>query len=274
LCLAVSGQRGARRDSPDYLLQQVTRSWDKEVRNLDWFGLRDGMAIVDLGCGPCYFAERLADRLPSARITAVDALPTMLERVRERLGDRFTLRRARAEETGLPSDSFDFAIARLLLQHLTNPALALREAHRILKPGGKLVIIDVDDELFGLVEPPVPGLDQLLTKGGEAQASRGGNRHIGRWLVQLLQDAGFTELQFEIIAIHSTQAGLAATFPQLDPAALDYLVQVGTLSPAEHAALSAARQEFMAAENPLAITLLLMACGGKPTGAPAPRPPG
>ena len=149
---------------PDYLEQQVERSWKKESRNLQWFGLRDGMTVLDLGCGPGHFTLRLADWLPSASITALDADERSIVHARKRLGERAVVVQAPAAATGLPSNAFDFVLARLLFQHLREPLAVAEEALRVLKPGGKLVITDVDDALFGIVDPPIPGFDRLLLR--------------------------------------------------------------------------------------------------------------
>src|SRR5436190_2530080 len=124
-----------RVEGPDYLHQQVQRSWGKESRNLQWFGVRDAMSILDLGCGPGYFAERLANWLPTARITALDLDERMLGLARQRLAQRATVIQAAAEQTGLPAESFDFVLARLLLQHAADPLRVIGEAQRLLKPG-------------------------------------------------------------------------------------------------------------------------------------------
>ncbi|HYH07661.1 MAG TPA: methyltransferase domain-containing protein [Thermoanaerobaculia bacterium] len=245
---------------PDYLGQQVARSWAKESRNLTWFGLRDGMSVLDLGCGPGHFTERLTQLLPQATITALDSESRMLDAARRRLGTRASIVHAPAHDTGLPDASFDFIVARLLFQHLPQPEPVLRECRRLLKPGGRLAIIDVDDDLFGLTAPRVPGLKRLLGRYGRAQTQRGGNRRIGRSLVRLLRDAGFTETQLECVAVHSDESGLDAVFPQLDPMPLQSLLAQGQLTRAEHDALRAAREAFLA-HDPFALALLFMACG-------------
>jgi ubiquinone/menaquinone biosynthesis C-methylase UbiE len=250
-------------DGPDYLHRQVERSWKKESRNLRWFGLNDGMSILDMGCGPGHFTLRLADWLPNAKITALDANQSLLQQAQKRLVGRATLTQASADKTGLPAESFDFILARLLFQHLHDPLSIAREARRLLKPGGKFVVTDVDDDLFGVVDPPVRDLSKVLTRYGEAQKMRGGNRRIGRTLVRLLCAAGFVHPEIESIAIHSDDAGIEACFPQLDSMPLRSLVASGHLTRLEYSELQSARDGFYGALDPFALVLVFMACGIK-----------
>lgn len=250
-----------RATTPDYLRRHVTRSWKKELRLLRQFGLADGMAILDLGSGPGHYAEAIRQAFPHAAITALDSNPAMLAGAR-RLAE-VTLVEARADATGLPAGSFDFVIARLLFQHLSDPASTAHEAHRLLKNGGKLVIIDVDDDLFGVVNPEVPGLRRLMRRYGRAQADRGGNRRIGRALLRVLRSAGFTSCEIEAIAIHSDESGLEETFPQLDAAPLAALEAARAITPGEHEQFRRARDEFVSALDPYAMVLMFAACGVK-----------
>ena len=179
-----------------------------------------------------------------------------------------SLVKAGAESTGLPAASFDFVIARLLFQHLADPVSVAREAHRILKPGGSLVVIDVDAGLFGVIEPRIVGLRRVLAAFGEKQAQRGGNRFIGRMLPHLLRDTGFNAVELESVAINSDESGLAECFPLLDPIPLQGLLASGHISEAEFVELRAAHKTFTESD-PFALFLLFMARGVKPAPHPA-----
>jgi ubiquinone/menaquinone biosynthesis C-methylase UbiE len=262
--LAATGVRFGRVAGPNYLQQQVERSWNKESRNLQWFGLKDGMSVLDLGCGPGYFVHRLANWLPKAVITALDLQESSLGYARSQLGNRATMIRASAERTGLTSESFDFVLARLLFQHVPDPLAVAREAHRLLKCGGRVVVTDIDDELFGIVEPHIAELKPLMARYSRAQALRGGNRLIGRSLPRLLRSAGFIDLKIECVAIHSDEVGMDACFPQLDPVPLRSLMAEGQLSQLEYTTLRDARQRLADSHESYALTLLFMVSGVKP----------
>jgi SAM-dependent methyltransferase len=96
-----------------------------------------GAELLDLGCGTGRVAELAAAR--GARVTAVDLSPRMAARARARpalAGARVEVMDAQA--LGLPDDAFDAVTASFSLMFCPRPDLALSEARRVLRPGGRL----------------------------------------------------------------------------------------------------------------------------------------
>lgn len=99
--------------------------------------------VGDLGCGTGQVASALAPFV--ARVIAVDRSGEMLQAARRRLRDSPSVEVRRGELEALPiaDHELDAATLLLVLHHLPDPSAALREAHRVLKAGGRLVIADM-----------------------------------------------------------------------------------------------------------------------------------
>jgi len=102
----------------------------------------DGKDVVELGCGTAYFGAWLARR--GARVVGVDVTPAQLETAR-RLEDEFKLGmrfvQANAEDTKLPSESFDLALSEYGASIWCDPYKWIPEAARLLRDGGELVFL-------------------------------------------------------------------------------------------------------------------------------------
>jgi len=106
----------------------------------------EGTRLVDIGCGPGTYARRLAQRHPRLHAIGIDRSPRQVHRARERA------RRAGTEnchfELGdalrlpLAAESIDAVIASRLFMVLSDPARALAEIYRILRPGGRCFIAE------------------------------------------------------------------------------------------------------------------------------------
>jgi ArsR family transcriptional regulator len=105
--------------------------------------LDDGWTVGDLGCGTGQVAESLAPFV--GRVVAVDHSAAMLDAARERLGGLDTVEVRRGDLEALPVDDgeLDAAILFLVLHYLPEPAAALAEAARALRPGGRLLVVDM-----------------------------------------------------------------------------------------------------------------------------------
>ena len=189
------------------LKAQVELFWEKELKRYKEFGLKDGMSVIELGCGPGFVIEKLMDAFPRVNITGMELDPFLVQYARDYLQaknfNRCKIIGGSIMDTGLPGNSFDFAITRLVLEHLSDPVNAVREVHRILKPGGRAVFIDNDFEMHMMTSPHVPELRELYEAYCRARYAEGGNPKIGRELPTILKKGGFSNIEFEIIGAHS-----------------------------------------------------------------------
>jgi SAM-dependent methyltransferase len=85
-------------------------------------------------------------------------------------------------DTGLAANSFDFAITRLVLEHLPDPVGAIQEVLRIVKPGGKAVFVDNDFNMYLMTHPHIAELGELYDAYCQSRETEGGNPKIGREL--------------------------------------------------------------------------------------------
>ncbi len=111
--------------------------------------IKDGMSVLDLGCGSGVLLRLLKGCHPLCRVVGVDADPRILGLARRRAHDaglddiEFVC--AGAERTGLDPVSFDVVVSSLVFHHLPPRAKeeAVREVARVLRPGGRFVLVDL-----------------------------------------------------------------------------------------------------------------------------------
>lgn len=109
---------------------------------------RKRAAVLDIGCGPGFLAFELMNRDHLLRVTGIDPDPRMVEtarvKARERGMSNFHARIGQAERIPLDRETVDLVVSRRTLHHWQNLPSALREIRRVLRPGGLLVISDVN----------------------------------------------------------------------------------------------------------------------------------
>lgn len=187
------------------LESQATVAWALEKQMLAQAGLRAGMAVLDLACGPGFITERIAHVVgPEGRVIGLDINPDLLDVARSRPAAagaaELDFRCMDTYDMALAEASVDFVYARFLFQHLARPQRALAQIRRVLRPGGTVNIVDVDDGILGLWPEP-PGYAEFTRMVAEAQRRRGGDRLVGRKLGYLLKTAGFSDVRLDVAVI-------------------------------------------------------------------------
>ena len=149
--------------------------------------------VVELGCGTGFYTQVLAER--AARVVATDCSPGMLALAQELItagNVRFQVEDC--QRTSLPDGAFDTVFMSLVI-HFTEPALTVAEVRRLLKPGGRLIIANLDPQALGgldrvrcLARIVYHGLTGYRTKPPKASLN---DALTERQLRDLLTGAGF-----------------------------------------------------------------------------------
>jgi len=142
--------------SKDYF-DQVAGQWDtmrtaffsEAVRDKAYAaaGVGPGQLAADIGAGSGFITEGLLQR--GVSVIAVDQSEAMLREMRTKFaGADVDLRLGQAESLPVADASVDAVFANMYLHHVERPAQAIGEMRRMLKPGGRLVITDLDEHNF------------------------------------------------------------------------------------------------------------------------------
>ena len=117
---------------------------------LDHFGDLTNQLVLDVGCGKGRFARVLKDRYPAAKICALDLAEAMLRGVPAGIPP------VAASMTALPfaDSTFDCAYATESLEHAIDIDAAIAEICRVVRPDGRIVVIDKNAEQWGRLETP------------------------------------------------------------------------------------------------------------------------
>ena len=175
-------------------------------------GAAEGRRLLDLASGTGEIS-RLCQRL-GFQVTGLDWAEPMLERARAKLPG-VTFLQADAERPMLPEGSMDVIVTRHLVWTLVDPATAFAAWHRVLAPGGQLLLVDGDfvskswlARLMSRLSPPPPNrkMEQhrsILSRVHFAEGARADA------VVALLKEAGFTDIRVDtnLRAIHRAQGG-------------------------------------------------------------------
>ena len=157
--------------------------------------LPPGTRLLEVGCGVGAVLAILGEEFPGIRLTGVDIEPRQLEFARghlERRGVEATLLEADALALPFGDESFDHVWMMWFLEHVADPVAALREARRVLVPGGRITAIEVDYATCRAA-PTTPAIEALFRAMVHGMAASGWS-DAGTRLPGWLAEAGFQEI--------------------------------------------------------------------------------
>ena len=174
-----------------------------------------GESVLDLGSGPGFLACEIAEEVgETGRVFAVDINSDMNSISARRaaaagLSDRIEISEGDATALEFPDAAFDAAVSTQVLEYLADPDAALVELARVLRPGGRLVLIDTDfDSLVWAATDR-----DLAARIAAAWDEHLPDPHLPRSLLPRLRAAGFAIEEVRIVPILNTE---------YDPATFSY----------------------------------------------------
>lgn len=192
---------------------------------LDRVGILPGWACLDAGCGGGDVTLELARRVePGGHVTGTDIDPVKLDLARTEAAATGVTNATflRGDLTAAAADAtFDLVYARFLLTHLPDPAAGLAEFARVLRPGGRIVVEDVDFS-GQFAYPDSPAFQRSIDLYTAAARRRGGDPMIGPRLPSLLRAAGFTQLGTNIVQ----PAGLTGEVTLVTPLTIENIAEI------------------------------------------------
>ena len=138
--------------------------------------------LIDIGCGPGGFLCAVQKRFPDIQLNALDLSEEMVRETQERLGPSAVAIVGDSEHMPLESEQYEIVTCNMSIHHYPHAQDAVNEMYRILKPGGTLLLNDMDcaspiRALANWAFPRLPGGDVKM--------------YTRREISQMIQEAGF-----------------------------------------------------------------------------------
>jgi SAM-dependent methyltransferase len=193
---------------------------------------RPGEHIVEVGCGSGALCRLVASGLlPGGELLGVDVAPEMVAAARTLAGQQMHIRFEVGAGAALPAEdaTYDAAFGARLLLHVADPAPIVVEMVRVVKPGGRVVLMDWDFETVTVTHPDRELTRRLLHWRCD---HHGGNNWSGRRLLGYALAAGLRDLT--VIPVTSVARDEAAALTGSMFRAAEVAREGGAITPAEH----------------------------------------
>jgi SAM-dependent methyltransferase len=163
-----------------------------------------GDRVLDLGCGPGFYVKELLEAVgPTGSVVGVDRSPDMLAVAARRVEGMSNVELHEGAATALPvaDESFDRVLSVQVFEYVEDVLAALREVRRVLRPGGRLVLWDVD---WGTVSWHASDRD-LMHRALAAFDKHLVHPSLPRTLSARLRSAGFEEVEMQAHAFATNE---------------------------------------------------------------------
>ena len=190
-------------------LERLYMSADVRVRRAlatSALALQPGQRLLDVGCGPGFHAAELVEAVgESGFVIGVDTSETMLAVARDRTAGQTNVEFRVGDAVGLPvaDGSVDGVVAVQVYEYVVDVAAALAEALRVLKPGGRLVVVDVDWSTVSWYSNQPKRMRKMLSVWDQHLA----HRALPRTLAHDITDGGFIDVETRGHAFVNTDSG-------------------------------------------------------------------
>lgn len=176
-----------------------------------------GSKVLEAGCGVGAQTAIMAKNSPQAQFTSIDISSTSLQAASALIAEshltNVTFQNADIFALPFPSESFDHIFVCFVLEHLKDPASALRALLPVLKRGGTITVIE-GDHGSAYYHPESLSASRTIQALIDIQAMLGGNSLIGRQLYPLLKNAEFQNINVSprMVYADSSRPGLVEGF--------------------------------------------------------------
>ena len=181
-------------------------------------------SLLEIGCGVGAQLNQIALRCPDLQLTGIDLSLANLGAAQKFLpasaSSSAQVLQANALALPFPDDSFDTALTIWMLEHVRDPVAVLREAVRVIKPGGSLFCTEVDNATFRFV-PELTAIQHWWDLFCIQQSAGGGDPFVGQKLRELAQGLGCEDVSTKELALASSEMG-----PTRRAELLDYLEEL------------------------------------------------
>jgi ubiquinone/menaquinone biosynthesis C-methylase UbiE len=173
-------------------------------RTLDLLRLVPDERVLDIGSGPGLLAAEVADVVgEGGRVCGVDTSPSMVEMAKRRCQRQPWVDFELAEATDLPhaNEAFDVAVSTQVYEYVDDVPTALVELHRVLRPGGRALVLDTDWHSIAIHTRDEERMKRVLRAWDEHFV----HPRLPRTLSFELRNAGFTVEERDVIPLFNPE---------------------------------------------------------------------